>query len=257
MALPYLLMTLKPAWVKFLPKPGAWMETAKQFMGFLMIATLLWLLYILGKQLGMEAVIWTSAFLLTVGLGCWLIGKFSTLTASRGRVVFTWALSILVSLLCYWLFLQPVIEAREVVDDGSTAVLESSQTESKGIPWEPFSVASLEQHLQDGKPVFIDFTAEWCLTCKVNEKRVFSDETVIDRFKTARLVAIRADWTKRNPDITRLLSKFGRSGVPLYVIFPAGKPNEPIVLPEVITSGIVTGAIERATRGERKLVKDE
>ncbi len=96
MALPYLLLTARPTWQRFLPRPGAWMETAKQFMGFLMMATLLWLLYILGKQLGMEAVIWTGAFLLMIGLACWLIGRFATLTASRAAVWITWgAASIL------------------------------------------------------------------------------------------------------------------------------------------------------------------
>jgi thiol:disulfide interchange protein DsbD len=95
--------------------------------------------------------------------------------------------------------------------------------------------------------VFIDFTAEWCLTCKVNEKTVLSDDDVVEKFKSSRIVSLKADWTSRDPDITRLLAKFGRSGVPLYVLFPEGKADQPIVLPEVITSAIVIEAIERAT----------
>ena len=117
----------------------------------------------------------------------------------------------------------------------------------EGIAWQPFSLANLESYLDDNRTVFIDFTADWCLTCKVNEKTVMTDERVVERFKENNIVAVRADWTNRNQDITKLLAKFGRSGVPLYVIFPAGRPNEPIVLPEVITSGIVTEAIDRAT----------
>ena len=100
--------------------------------------------------------------------------------------------------------------------------------------------------LQGDKTVFIDFTADWCLTCKVNEKTVLADERVIRKFESTGIIPIRADWTSRNPDITRLLSKFGRSGVPLYVIFPAGKANQPIVLPEVITTNIVLDAIDKA-----------
>ena len=94
--------------------------------------------------------------------------------------------------------------------------------------------------------MFIDFTADWCLTCKVNERTVLRDREVVARFKSAGVVPIKADWTSRNADITRLLSNFGRSGVPLYVIFPSGRPRDPILLPEVITTGIVLEAIDRA-----------
>jgi thiol:disulfide interchange protein/DsbC/DsbD-like thiol-disulfide interchange protein len=248
MALPYLILTARPAWLKFLPKPGAWMETAKQVMGFLMMATLLWLLYILGKQLGMEAVIWTAAFLLFIGIACWMIGRFVTLTASRKSIAVTWILALLVVGSGYWLFLSPVLAAREVLNSAPAASALSTDGESTGIPWEPFSLSGLEQHVKENKPVFIDFTAEWCLTCKVNEKTVMNNPEVVEKFRNSGIVPIRADWTNRNPEITRLLAKFGRSGVPLYVIFPAGRPTAPIVLPEVITSGIVIDAITRATQ---------
>src|SRR5207249_3814369 len=110
----------------------------------------------------------------------------------------------------------------------------------------PFSLDQLNMHLRENKTIFIDFTAEWCLTCKVNEKVVLTDEQVIQRFKSSSIIPIKADWTNRNPDITKLLSKLGRSGVPLYVIFPAGKPNHPIVLPEVITTSVIIEALDRA-----------
>jgi thiol:disulfide interchange protein DsbD len=248
MALPYLLLTMRPGWMKLLPKPGEWMVTAKQFMGFLMMATLVWLLYILGKQLGMEAVIWTSAFMLSVALACWLIGRFATLTASKPLSRATWAASVGVCVLGYWLFLQPVLEARVVLSDESVPV-GNNPAETDGILWESFSLPKLEGYLNEGKPVFIDFTAEWCLTCKVNEKSVLSDADVVDAFKGSSIISIKADWTRRNPDITRLLAKFGRSGVPLYLVFPEGRPNEPVVLPEVITSGMVIEAIKNATKG--------
>ena len=246
MAAPYLILTARPAWLKFLPKPGAWMETAKQVMGFLMMATLLWLLYILGKQLGMEAVIWTGAFLLMIGVACWLIGRFATLTASRRNVAVTWISAAAAVGVGYWLFLSPVLEAREVLSEAPASAPGSTELEAGGIPWKPFSLTALEEDLNENKPVFLDFTAEWCLTCKVNERTVMASPDVIKKFKNSGIVPIRADWTNRNPDITKLLAKFGRSGVPLYVIFPAGRPSAPIILPEVITSGIVIGAINRA-----------
>ncbi len=248
MALPYLLLTSKPAWVKYLPKPGEWMVTAKQFMGFLMMATLIWLLYILGKQLGMEGVVWTAAFLLTVGIACWLIGRFATLTASRRKTFITWGLAVLVVVAGYWIFLESILDVRNVIA-GTSAQTGPSGTSAEGIAWKGFSLQGLESDLKENKLVFVDFTAEWCLTCKVNEKSVLADQDVVGLFKSLNVTAIRADWTNRNPDITRLLQKFGRSGVPLYVIFPPGKPNAPIILPEVVTTGIVTEALRRAAGG--------
>lgn len=243
MALPYLILTTRPGWMKYLPKPGAWMETAKQFMGFLMMATLLWLLYVLGKQLGIEGVIWTSAFLLCLGVSCWLVGRFATLTATRTRSVITWGAAILIAAGGYWFFLENVLDVRHALaGPPSTA----GTTGGEGIRWEPFSLSTLEAKLQERNPVFLDFTAEWCLTCKVNERTVLADREVVRKLRTEGLVTMKADWTNRNPDITRLLQKFGRSGVPLYVLFPAGRPTQPIVLPEVITPGIVIEAIDKA-----------
>ena len=244
MALPYVVLTAKPAWIRFLPRPGAWMVSARQFMGFLMMATLLWLLYILGKQMGTEAVIWTGAFLLSVGLACWLIGKFATLAASRRTYWLTWIAAVLVVIGGYLLFLVSAL-------DISTAIaVESAGSPAApggdGIQWEQFSLATLEEDLKGDRPVFLDFTAEWCLTCKVNEKTVLNTQPVIERFRALNVLPVRADWTNRNPDITKLLSKFGRSGVPLYVIFPPGRSGTPVVLPEVITSGIVLDALDNA-----------
>jgi thiol:disulfide interchange protein len=244
MALPYLLLTARPAWLKYMPRPGEWMETAKQFMGFLMMATLLWLMYILGKQLGMEAVIWSGAFLLCIALAAWLIGRFATLSASRGRVYVVWAIAALIAAGGYWYFIETALDVRAAV--AGTPGTSEVQATDNGIAWERFSTTSLEDHLRAGHPVFLDFTAEWCLTCKVNERTVLHDEAVIERFRSTGIVAMKADWTNRNPAITKLLSRFGRSGVPLYVVFRAGDPIAPLVLPEVITTGIVLDALTEA-----------
>jgi thiol:disulfide interchange protein/DsbC/DsbD-like thiol-disulfide interchange protein len=249
MALPYLLLTARPAWLKYLPKPGAWMETAKQFMGFLMMATLLWLLYVLGKQLGMEAVIWTGAFLLMIGVAAWLMGRFATLTASRRQVFLIWAASAILVVGGYFYFIESALDLRAAI--AGTPQMQNTHASDDGIAWEPFSTTTLEGYLAAGKPVFLDFTAEWCLTCKVNERTVLHDAAVTERMRSSGIVTMKADWTNRNPDITRLLSRFGRSGVPLYVLFPAGDPGSPIVLPEVITTGMVLDALARAVPAGR------
>jgi thiol:disulfide interchange protein DsbD len=244
MAIPYVVLTARPAWIRFLPKPGAWMVSAQQFMGFLMMATLLWLLYILGKQMGMEAVIWTGAFLLTVGFACWLIGKFATLAASRRAYWLTWIAAVLLVGGGYLLFLVSALDINTAIEVESSGI--PAAAAGRGIEWKQFSLAGLEEDLKGDRPVFLDFTAEWCLTCKVNEKTVLDAKEVIERFHAQNVLAVRADWTNRNPHITRLLSKFGRSGVPLYVIFPPGRSGTPIVLPEVITRGIVLEGLDKA-----------
>ena len=246
MAFPYILLTSKPAWMKFLPKPGAWMETAKQFMGFFMMATLLWLLYVLGKQLGMEAIIWTGAFLLTVGLASWIIGRFLTLSSSRTRAIVVWLIAGFIVVAGWWGLLGDVMTARDVLEAGVSTP--SAPSNHGGITWEGFDRSKLESLLDAKSPVLIDFTAEWCLTCKVNEKTVLSDPDVVSKIRESGITTMRADWTNRNPEITALLSKFGRSGVPLYVVFPQGRPTEPIVLPEVITKSILLDAVEKGTR---------
>jgi thiol:disulfide interchange protein len=246
MALPYLLLTARPAWQRFLPKPGVWMETAKQFMGFLMMATLLWLLYVLGKQLGMEGVIWTGAFLLTVGFSCWLIGRFATLTASRMRTWGTMAVAALLVIAGYLFFVESTLNVHAAVTADATTSPSTVDAASEKTVWEPFSPSALEKHLQKEEAVFLDFTAEWCLTCKVNEKTIIADQGVQDKLRSSGIITMKADWTNRNPDIAHLLSKFGRSGVPLYVVFPAGRPDEPIILPEVLTPSILLEALDRA-----------
>jgi thiol:disulfide interchange protein DsbD len=244
MAIPYVVLTARPAWIRFLPKPGAWMVSVQQFMGFLMMATLLWLLYILGKQMGMEAVIWTGAFLLSVGLACWLFGKFATLTASRRAYWLTLIVAVLLVIGGYLLFLVSALDINTAIDVESSGT--PAAAAGDGIQWKQFSLAGLEEDLKGDRPVFLDFTAEWCLTCKVNEKTVLDTKEVIGKFRALKVLPVRADWTNRNPDITRLLSKFGRSGVPLYVIFPPGRSGAPLVLPEVITRGIVLDALDNA-----------
>lgn len=235
MALPYLLLAVQPAWVAYLPKPGAWMERFKQGMGFLLMATVLWLLWVLGKQLGMEAVVWTSAFLLCLGLGAWVLGTWVDLRSSPTQRAAAWIVVVLLTVGGYALFLHPLLAAPVAVG-----------TPTAQGEWQPFDVDQLQADIAAGHTVFVDFTAEWCWTCKVNERTVLATDDVRNAFAADDIVLVKADWTSRDPQITKLLRAFGRSGVPLYVVFPGNRPDAPIVLPEVITPGLVIDALAQA-----------
>ena len=212
------------------------MERFKQGMGFLLMATVLWLMWVLGKQLGMEAVVWTGAFLLCLALGAWVLGAWVDLRSSGAHRLAAWAAALLLVLVGYAIFLRPLLTQpttapRTAITDGD---------------WEAFDVTRVEQHIAAGRTVFIDFTAEWCWTCKVNERTVLADADVQARLRELNVVLVKADWTNGDPVITDMLRTFGRSGVPLYVIFPGGRPGQPLVLPEVITAGIVLDRLEQA-----------
>jgi len=174
------------------------------------------------------------------------VGRYATLAARRRTWWLTWTAAIAIVVGGYLFFLVSVL-------DINTALAVESGTGPRpgagdGIAWTQFTLAGLDEDLRGNRPVFLDFTADWCLTCKVNEKTVLGTREVIDRFRSLNVLPVRADWTNRNPDITKLLSKFGRSGVPLYVVFVPGRPDAPIVLPEVITSSVVLEALDRAAR---------
>lgn len=239
MALPYLVLAWQPAWVSYLPQPGAWMERFKQAMGFLLMGTVLWLLWVLGKQLGMEAVVWTCAFLLCLAVGAWILGSWVDLRSSGRQRAVAWMVSLGLAVAGYAFFLRPLLTA-----PAPTAPVTGELSE-----WEPYSPARVEELIGGGRTVFIDFTAEWCWTCKVNERTVLAADDVRAAFAAHDVALVKADWTLRDPQITDLLRAFGRSGVPLYVFFPAGRPDDPIVLPEVITGGILLDALERAAGG--------
>ncbi len=238
MSAPYFFLSARPGWMKLLPKPGAWMERVKQFMGFPLLATLLWLLYILGNQRGLDAVIWTCAFLLCLALACWIYGAFcGPLSSQRARVA-SLAVMILLVLFGARSFL-PGIFADSQAPEGA-------KPSSGGIAWEPFSQKELDGLLKAGKAVFVDFTADWCISCKFNERTAIDVPAVRQAFAKEGIVAMKADWTNANPEITAALKKFGRVGVPFYVLYPRGRPDQPIIFPELLTEKIVLEALSKA-----------
>ena len=236
MSTPYLLLSAQPAWLRFVPRPGPWMVRVKQFMGFLLLATLLFLLWVIGVARGIDAAIWVSAFLLALSIACWMLGSFST------PVVLAHA---------------ALLRARPRSRSSSSAAVSISsvknspprRSQSSGLTkgdWIAFSPERLQSELAAGRTVFIDFTAAWCITCKFNESSVLESAAVKSAFERYGVVKMKADWTNADPVITKTLKQFGRVGVPLYVLYPAATPNQPVVLPELLTQALVLDHLQSA-----------
>ena len=243
MSSPYLVLALRPDWMKYLPKPGTWMERFKESMGFLLLATAVWLLWVLTNQVGVDAGLAAVAFLVCLSFAAWIVGSFLDLTSDSRRRVIVWSVALFTVLAGYAAFLQPFPALLSM----SPAVAKVAPARDDGdIKWVPFTLAELDKQQKANKTVFIDFTADWCLTCKANERTVINTAPVIEKLKQLNVVPMKADWTTQDPEITNLLTKFGRSGVPVYVLYPAGKPNNPILLPEVITQSIVLEGLDKA-----------
>ncbi len=253
LASPYVLLAAEPRWLRVIPKPGPWTVAFKQFMGLLLMATVIWLLWVLGRQAGADAIVWTLAFLLVVGLGCAVVGAGLDLRAGRLRRGFSLAAGLALAVGAYIFFPERYLrDLRGRLDEASEAKAAPSETTTLGgIEWEPFSVVRVEELVAERRTVFIDLTADWCLTCKVNERAVLASEDVAEAFRRHRVAAIRGDYTRQPPELTRLLRQFGRAGVPMYVIFPAGRPQEPILLPEVLTTSLVLDRLEEAAATTR------
>ena len=237
MSAPYLLLSAQPAWLRFLPRPGPWMLHVKQFMGFLLLATLLFLLYVVGAQRGLEGAIWASCFLLVISVACWMKGAFVVPTASAVKRIVVLVLMLLLVIGSGVYF---------IGDKFQSAKIASLDSQIRG-DWQPFTPERLQTELEQGRIVFVDFTAAWCLTCKFNEASVLEAQDVREAFQRHGIVKLKADWTNGDPVITKLLQQFGRPGVPLYVLYPA-KNEEPIVFPELLTKSMILDKLETVAR---------
>ena len=235
MSAPYLLLSAQPGWLRFVPRPGPWMVRVKQFMGFLLLATLLFLLWVIGVARGVDAAIWVSAFLLALSIGCWMFGSFSAPTTSRTQRSVVLVLILFLVLGSGFFFIGQKF--------GAAKTAASSLTKDG---WIPFSPERLQTELAQGRSVFIDFTAAWCITCKFNEASVLESEAVQTAFARYGIVKMKADWTNADPVITKTLKQFGRVGVPLYVLYPAATPNQPVILPELLTQALVLDHLQSA-----------
>ncbi len=238
MAFPYVLLTSMPGLLKFVPKPGRWMESMKQFMGFLLAATVLWLLTVLMQQTGGLMLMVVLAGLLLVSMGAWIYGRWGNLAMPPK----TRRLSVIIALLIavgalYW-----TIDSIDAY--AAPPQVEKTSASEEGIAWQAYDEKLIKEARAAGRPVFLDFTAAWCLSCQVNDRITFSDPEVMKVFKEKDILAVKADWTNRDDTITRALASFGRNSVPLYVYYPPGKNSAYRLLPELITPGIVLDAFD-------------
>lgn len=239
MALPYVVLSLNPSWIKKLPRPGAWMETFKQLMAFPIFATALWLLAVFGLQTGVEGMAYLLGALLLLGIAIWISRRFEASTLRPTARVLTRAgalVALLLATIVAW-------NAAKFSPPEAAAAVAANGDQQK-IAWQPFSSENVEAALSEGRPVFIDFTAAWCITCQVNKRVTLNQPEVTEAFAERDVVLLRADWTRRDAEITRALEKYGRSGVPTYVLHsPEGDKAE--VLPEVLSPAIVQKALNQ------------
>ncbi|MDF1658220.1 MAG: thioredoxin family protein [Verrucomicrobiales bacterium] len=226
LAAPYFVFAIFPKLLDVIPPPGAWMETFKQFMGFPMLAVAVWLIGVLSKQLNVEGLQWSLAAVLFLAVAGWILGRFcgfdrSNSARMKGRVaaILFFALSIGVA----W------------KATGSRA--EASETDIREV---------IASNQKKGTPVFVDFTAEWCVTCKVNERTTIKTDSVQQLFKDNGVEFVIADWTNQDARITEVLKTFGRAGVPFYVLYPGDPEAAPITLGDgLITQGDIEEAIAK------------
>ena len=226
MALPVTMLSLAPRWLACLPRPGAWMETFKQFMVFPLLATVVWLTWVLGSQQGNDGTAKFLFGLVVISLAAWLYGRWQVRKPLRAMMV-GGAIAI-IGLVTAW------------PDSISDSRAENGNPHAEN-DWVPFSKQKIADLRAQGKAVFVDFTATWCITCQVNKRIALNQAEVVERFRALNIVRMKADWSVQNPAITEALAEFGRNGVPLYVFYPP--IGEPQVLPELLTPSIILSAI--------------
>jgi thiol:disulfide interchange protein len=214
MALPYLAASLVPALANMLPRPGAWMEVFKKFMAFPMLATVAWLLWVIGQQTGIDGAAALLVLLLCVAMLAWSL----SLTGRSRIVVATISIVIFVGL---------------VGGIGQNIFKIQDQSASNASLWQEWAPGKVQQQLAKNQAVFVDFTAAWCVTCQYNKKTTLGDDAVLQDFAAKKVQLLRADWTRRDPAITQAITALGRSGVPVYVLYKPG--NAPVVMSEILS----------------------
>jgi thiol:disulfide interchange protein DsbD len=221
LALPYVLLTIFPAWTRWLPRPGAWMEVLKQAASVPIFATVIWLLWLYAKLASVDLLPWLLAALLLVAVGGWMLHRWVRSRVGTFVAVLTLVLALLVP------------------------IYAQHSAHSAKDPWQPWTATAVAAAQQQGRPVFVDFTAAWCLSCQFNERTVLNSHDVQSAMDQANIVRLRADWTHYDGDITAALSQLGRSGVPTYVVHGANPASPPNVLPEALTQSAVLQALQQ------------
>ncbi len=235
LAAPYVALTLQPAWTRWLPKPGAWMEVLRQAVAMPIFATVIWLAWVLAGAYGASMLAALLASFLLLAIAGWFLGRWP---AKRwATMVATLILLAVIGLA--WAGQRLATEQKASVNQDHTAI----------NGWQPWSTEAVSRSQAEGRPVFVDFTASWCLSCQVNERAALGQPSVQQAFQAADVVLLRADWTRHDEAITQALAALGRSGVPAYALYTPGQ-SLPRMLPEVLTPGIVTDALSKLPKSK-------
>lgn len=237
MATPYVTLSMSPAFLDRLPEPGAWMETLKQAFSFPMFLAAIWLVWVFGQQTDNGGVALLLVGLLLIGIAAWIVNRWAAPTLSRTARLVTRSLAAVAVIGGVTAAVMGASSAPPTNESSTSKASTAVETE-----WTSYSPETVERLRAEGRPVFVDFTAAWCLTCQVNKKRVLSTDRIRKAFEKKDVALVRADWTNRDPEITKALQSHGRSGVPVYVIY-RGDGSEPQLLPEVLTENAVLSAL--------------
>jgi thiol:disulfide interchange protein/DsbC/DsbD-like thiol-disulfide interchange protein len=230
LALPFVLATAIPGIARKLPRPGVWMEWFKQLLAFPVYGTVAWLIWVVIQEVGPVGAISPLIGLVVVGFAVWIYGRTRAVGPDGRRL----GAGLAGSGIAAALILATLMPAGEAV--GGTA-----DTRRDNLGYQPFSIARLDRLAAERQPVFVNLTAAWCITCLVNEHTALDSRTVRRAFAERRIVALKGDWTRQNPEITAFLQQFGRSGVPLYLLYD--KAGTPTVLPQILTEASVLAAL--------------
>jgi thiol:disulfide interchange protein len=235
LALPYLLLSFAPWLRRVLPKPGAWMDTLKQIFAFPIYASAAWLLWVLAQESSSFGLGAALAGAILIAFAAWAYQK-SKSSAVRGRVaaLVTATLAVLLAV-----FLPVRFADVAAAASGESAAAGAHAADE----WQPYDAAQVAKLNAAGRPLLVNFTASWCLTCLVNERNTFADSAVQEIFRSKGVTLMKGDWTNRDPAITQALTSFGRAGVPLYVVYNS-KPGstQPVILPQLLTASAVQSA---------------
>ena len=235
LAAPYVALTMQPAWTRLLPRPGAWMDVLKQAISVPIFATVIWLAWVVAQAYGAAQLAALLASLLLLAIAGWFLGRWPArrwAAVVAGLIVLT---VVAVSVTAPW-------ELAETPE--AQAQLNAAGQRAGAAQWQPWSADAVSRSLAAGQPVFVDFTASWCLSCQVNERVALDQAEVMQAFQTKNVTLLKADWTRQDPAITQALTALGRSGVPVYALY-APSQTDPQLLPQVLTPGIVTDALSK------------
>jgi thiol:disulfide interchange protein DsbD len=248
MAMPYLLASAWPRLAQALPRPGPWMVTFKGLMAFPMFATVVWLTWVLGQQTGIDGAAALLGLLVVVAFGAWALGSPTLGTAARRS--FAAVAMVLLAAALVWAVPSWRQDAVAATANASSSTIAgaagatgagAAAAQSKDA-WQPWSPERVAQAMAEGRPVFVDFTAAWCVTCQFNKRTTLSQPEVLRAFEAKRVLLLRADWTRRDATIGAELTRLQRSGVPVYALYAPGAA-QPLLLSEFLSTAEVTAAL--------------